>query len=227
MHKPYLIVITGRPGAGKTTLAEKISRAWYFPMISRDRVKEGYVHTVGMRHDQLPDDANLNATKIFFDTLEFLLERNISVVAEAAFHHPVWEHFLAPLADKAQIVIIVCRVDGETALERFLSRGLSEEKREYFHGDKGVQMLKAGERPVVGSYNEPRLPYRTFCVDTTDGYKPTTEELYQAVFEQGEFLQTSQAQKDSTAPKFALRPDGSLYYIGRESKEDQNGNSQI
>ena len=179
---------------------------------------------MGKGHEALPEDSNLTATVAFFDTLEFMLDRGISVIAEAAFQHAVWEKFLTPLADKAQIVVIICRVDGETALKRFLARGLSDEKRGHFHGDKGVQMLKAGERPVAGSYNEPQLPYRTFYVDTTDGYKPTTAELHQAVFEQSEFSHT---QKDSTAPKFALRPDGSLYYIGRKSKEDQNGNSQI
>ena len=224
MHKPYLIVITGRPGAGKTTLSEEISRSWYMPLLSRDRLKEGYVHTMGKGHNALPEDANLTVTTAFFDMLEFMLDRGISVIAEAAFQHAVWEKFLTSLADKAQIVVIICRVDGETALKRFLARGLSDEKREHFHGDKGVQTLKAGERTVVGSYNEPQLPYRTFYVDTTDGYKPTTEELYQAVFEQSEFSHT---QKDSTVPKFALRPDGTLYYIGRKPKEDQNGNSQI
>ena len=51
--KPYLIVITGRPGAGKTTLSERLSREWSLPLISRDRIKEGYVHTNHSTHDDL------------------------------------------------------------------------------------------------------------------------------------------------------------------------------
>ena len=183
MRKPYLIVLTGRPGAGKTTLAEKMSKAWYLPLVSRDRIKEGYVHTMQTAHDDLPEDANLLATRAFFDTLGFMLERNISVIAEAAFQHKVWESFLQPLSEKAEIIMVICRADGKIALDRFLQRGLNDEKRGYFHGDKGVQMLKSGVQPVVGEYNEPVLPYRTVVVDTSDGYSPELDELYKIVFD--------------------------------------------
>lgn len=183
MKKPKLIVVTGRPGAGKTTLAEKLSREWYLPLVSRDRVKEGYVHTVGVPHDALPQDANLLATKAFFETIGFMLERNITVIAEAAFQHKVWESFLQPLSEKAEIVLVICRVDGALALDRFLERGLNEDERGYFHGDKGVQMLKSGVQPMVGDYNEPKLSYRTVIVDTSDGYSPTLDVLRETVLD--------------------------------------------
>ena len=183
MKKPYLVVITGRPGAGKTTLAEKLSREWCLPLVSRDRVKEGYVHTMQTGHDALPEDANLTATVAFFDTLGFMLERGVSVMAEAAFQHPLWERFLEPLSEKAEIIMVICRVDGQLALNRFLERGLQDDRRGYFHGDKGVQMLKAGVQPTVGAYNEPQLPYRTVFVDTSNGYDPELDVLYKNVFE--------------------------------------------
>ncbi|MBQ2667845.1 MAG: AAA family ATPase [Clostridia bacterium] len=182
MKKPHLIVITGRPGAGKTTLAETLSRAWYLPLISRDRIKEGMVHTAGVSHEAMGPDANLAATEAFFDTLGFLLDRGVSVAAEAAFQHPVWEKFLRPLAEKADITVLLCDVNGQTALDRFLARGLADEKRLYFHGDKGVHMAKNGAQPVVGSYNAPHLPYRTITVHTENGYEPDLEALYTAVF---------------------------------------------
>ena len=47
MPKPLLIVVTGRPGAGKTTLAARLSEEWCLPLVSRDRIKEGLVHTEG------------------------------------------------------------------------------------------------------------------------------------------------------------------------------------
>lgn len=182
MKKPYLIIVTGRPGAGKTTLAEKLSREWCLPMISRDRLKEGFVHTVGLPADRLPDDTNLTVTRTFFNTLHFLLDRNISVIAEAAFQHPVWESFLADLIPKACTVVVICRVDGQTALDRFLERGLRDESREHFHGDKGVKMVRQGLTPTVGSYNEPHLDCPTFHVDTANGYDPTPEELKKLIF---------------------------------------------
>ena len=75
MEKPVLLVVTGRPGAGKTTLAERLSREWYLPLVSRDRIKEGYVHTQQKGHDELPENANLIANNAFFDTVACLLDR--------------------------------------------------------------------------------------------------------------------------------------------------------
>ena len=45
MEKPCLIVVTGMPGAGKTTFSRALGEALFLPVISRDQIKEGYVHT--------------------------------------------------------------------------------------------------------------------------------------------------------------------------------------
>ena len=185
MQKPRLIIVTGRPGAGKTILAAQLSEAWCLPLISRDRIKEGLVHTEGVCHEELPEDANLRATQAFFGTLDYLLSQGISVIAEAAFQHPLWEKGLTPLMAKARLSIIVCRVGAQTALDRFLARGLTDERRTYFHGDKGVHMFKSGVIPEPGDYNEPHLDAPTFIVDTTDGYSPNLQALYRFIWEEG------------------------------------------
>ena len=41
-HKPKLIIITGRPGSGKTTLSKKLGRVLYLPVTHSDEIKEGY-----------------------------------------------------------------------------------------------------------------------------------------------------------------------------------------
>lgn len=58
MNNPKCILITGRPGSGKTTLTDKLSKHLYIPKISRDELKEGYVNTFGIKHDLLPKDTN-------------------------------------------------------------------------------------------------------------------------------------------------------------------------
>ena len=177
MHKPILLVITGRPGTGKTTLSEKLSREWCLPLVSRDRIKEGLVHTEGKCHTDLPDDANLTATQAFFNTVDCLLSQGISLIAEAAFQHPLWEANLTPFAGKARITILICQTDSSIALDRFLERGLNDPERIRFHGDKGVRMVKAGIKPQPGTYNAPHLDVPTVYVDTTNGYDPDICEL--------------------------------------------------
>ena len=36
------------------------------PVISRDEIKEGYVNTYGVKHDQLPPDTNGLVSELFF-----------------------------------------------------------------------------------------------------------------------------------------------------------------
>ena len=182
MSKPLLLVVTGRPGTGKTTLAEALSRDWCLPLVSRDRIKEGLVHTAGMAHDALPEDANLRATQAFFGTLDYLTRQGISLIAEAAFQHPLWQSGLEPLRAQARIVLLICRTDPQTALDRFLARGLADEKRTYFHGDKGVRMLQNSIVPEPGAYVEPALGVETLHVDTTDSYDPSLQALHETIF---------------------------------------------
>lgn len=87
MNTPYLLIITGRPGSGKTTLAQHLSEELHLPLLSRDEIKEGYARTYGLGHDNLPPDTNLIVTELFFETIATWLEAGISLIVEAAFQH--------------------------------------------------------------------------------------------------------------------------------------------
>ena len=78
--KPKCIVITGRPGSGKTTLAGELCKRMYLPKISRDEIKEGYVNTFGVKHDRLPKDTNGMVNEVFFETILNLLKGNVSIL---------------------------------------------------------------------------------------------------------------------------------------------------
>src|SRR3954451_12455863 len=78
---PSLIVVTGRPGSGKTTLAHALARAVRCPAICRDEIKEGYLNTIG-QSGNLTDETARHAYQAFFDTVTLLLHRRITLVAE-------------------------------------------------------------------------------------------------------------------------------------------------
>lgn len=178
MQKPRLIIVTGRPGAGKTTLARTLSQAAHLPVVSRDEIKEGYVHTRGQSCGNLPPDTNAIVTNLFFKTVEQLLDGGVSLIAEAAFQHRLWHAHLTPLAVKAQIEILICRPgDDCVAQERYLQRGLADPAREYFHGDPGVDLLRRGIQPQLTSYDAPHLDVPTHFVDTSDGFDPSIDAL--------------------------------------------------
>ena len=90
-RKPKCVIVTGRPGSGKTTLAKKLGERLWMPVISRDEIKEGYVNTYGVKHSQLPSDTDRIVSDFFFDAVNRYLTSNVSIIIEAAFQHQVWE----------------------------------------------------------------------------------------------------------------------------------------
>lgn len=178
MQKPRLIVVTGRPGAGKTTFARALSQAAHLPVVSRDEIKEGYVHTCGQGSANLPPETNAVVTGLFFEIVERLLKGGVSLIAEAAFQHRLWDARLTPLAAQAQIEILICRPgDDHVAHERYLRRGLEDPAREYFHGDPGIDLARRGIQPQLSAYDAPHLNVPTHFIDTTDGFDPSVDAL--------------------------------------------------
>ena len=163
---PSLIVITGRPGSGKTTLAHAISKQMHYPLVSRDEIKEGYINTVNTPHDKLPQDTNMNISNLFFNIIELMLDSQISIVIEAAFQHKVWKQKLEPLFEKGRIKMIMCLIDPWLAKERIANRQNSEPMREKYHGNFTINTLGITE------YELPKLSVPTLEVDTTNKYIP-------------------------------------------------------
>ncbi|MEM6751053.1 MAG: AAA family ATPase [Planctomycetota bacterium] len=173
---PRLIVVTGRPGSGKTTLAHKLARAAHCPLISRDELKEGYVNT-GYDAGPPAGEPNRHIYAVFFDTLRQLLTQGVSLVAEAAFQHKAWAPGLEPLLELADLRIVICEVDPQHARDRRVQRGLNNPNRERFHADPDVAIARAGGAPPPGVYDPPRLDAPTLTVDTADGYAPGFDQI--------------------------------------------------
>jgi predicted kinase len=176
---PNCLIVTGPPGSGKSTLSKELSKLLYLPIVSRDEIKEGYVNTFNVPHDQLPPDSNAHATNIFFDTLSFLLSKKISLIAEAAFQHPLWQSRIDSLIALSNVRIILCSLPPETAAHRHLQRGLTDPKRLFYHGDKRVQLFRdQGILQPPADYDPPKFDLPTLEVSTLNGYSPPLTTLH-------------------------------------------------
>jgi predicted kinase len=176
IRQPSLIVVTGRPGSGKSTLACALAREVRCPVISRDEIKEGFVNTASAV-DPPGDDAALRAYEAFFDTLQLLLSRQITLIAEAAFQHKRWAPKLEPLREIARIRIVICTVDPALARSRHVQRGLADVDRERFHPDAVMQAAREGREVPIEEYDPPHLDVPTMTIDTLDGYQPSLERI--------------------------------------------------
>jgi predicted kinase len=172
---PTLIVVSGPPGSGKTTLAHALASAVGCPAICRDEIKEGMVHTVPGFTAGRDDELSRRTNPVFFSVLETLLRAGVTTVAEAAFQDRLWRPGLEPLQDLARIRVVHCTVDPEVAFQRSLRRSAQNQRRRA-HPDPGpsdadeyLQRLRAFDRVALDAPSA--------SVDTTDGYRPALSDI--------------------------------------------------
>ena len=172
MNKPLLLVITGQPASGKSTLAHLLSKELKCPLISRDELKEGYINTLGAHHNSADNQSALHIYNTFFEVINLLISKGISIIIEAAFQDKLWKPQLSNLANKAEIKIIICNTPS--AKKRSINRLQSDPSRDKFHGDNSV---KERGGLLTDSYDPVRINAPTLEVDTTENYNPDIEEI--------------------------------------------------
>ena len=148
---PILVIVTGRPASGKTNLAHALTKAIRCPLISRDEIKEGFINTL-QSSGQSQSDINGHVYTTFFATIELLLNKRISLVAEAAFQHHVWLPQLEALQKVARIRIIQCTIDPQVAKSRFIERSVADAERVQYHDDLTVETARESIERLIEAY---------------------------------------------------------------------------
>jgi predicted kinase len=164
MGTPTLIIVSGPAGSGKTTLAHALAAAVGCPALCRDEIKEGMVAAEPGFVAGLSDPLSLRTYDVFFAAIRLLLDAEVTLVAEAAFQHPLWDRGLDRLDDLADLRIVRCRVDPDAARAR-MERRLAEQITRAAHAD-------AAHLSAAAPFDAIHREAPTLDVDTTDGYDP-------------------------------------------------------
>ncbi len=173
--RPTLVVVSGPPGSGKTTLAHEIGRTVGCPAICRDEIKEGMAHATPGFVPEPGDDLTMRTLPVFFDVLELLLTAGVTTVAEAAFQDRIWRPRLTPLLSLARLRIVHCTVAPEVAFARIVRRGSGSSVRAA-HPDPR-QADAAGYIRRHLEFDKVSLDASWIEVDTTSGYRPGLDQV--------------------------------------------------
>ncbi|WP_306213880.1 AAA family ATPase [Actinoplanes sp. RD1] len=174
-RRPVLVVVSGPPGAGKSTLAHRLARAIGCPAICRDEIKEGMVHTAGEFAAAPGDELTMRTLPAFFGVLELLLRAGVTTVAEAAFQDKVWRPRLQPLGELADIRVVHCQVDAGTAFARIRQR-LADSPVRRAHDDGSFADARVHAAHHEG-FRRVQLDVPQLEVDTSAGYRPALDEV--------------------------------------------------
>ena len=173
---PTLVIVSGSPGTGKTTLAHQIASALGCPAICRDEIKQGMVYATPGFTPGPGDPLSIRTLATFFDVLGLLLASGVTVVAEAAFQDKLWRPGLEPLIGLAELRIVRCTVGADVAHDRIVRR-IEENTHRVAHDDRGLLETLAGGTAALDAFVPISLAAPTLRVDTTEGYDPAMPEI--------------------------------------------------
>ena len=169
IHKhPKLIILTGRPASGKSTIGKQLSRDLRLPIISKDGIREVLLDRLGSKDRPWSQLLGAAAIDLMFYFARAELDAGNSIILDNAFHPIlVSSRFQALKACcDAESIQVVCNSDSETLFQRFKARAESGNRhaghREEDAFDHIREILSQEESPILDIGGE------VIEVDTTD-----------------------------------------------------------
>ena len=165
---PTIIIVTGRPAAGKSTLAKWLSQELKVLLVSKDNIREELFDRLGWKDRVWAQELGKASVDMMFYFARAELEVGHSMIMDNTFDPVVSLPRFQALKDQysAETIQIICNAGSEILFERFRAR-FEMGVRHPGHGDEAVldqlrEFLSSNKAPLLdigGSVIE---------VDTTD-----------------------------------------------------------
>jgi len=134
---PLLVYVSGKPGAGKSTLARALTErtALGLPLLSADAVRRALEEPY---RDTARSFSGRDVVQTFYALIQTFLDARLSLVVDLSFRRGLDEQMLQPLLAQARIVNLHCDLPAEMAEARFLAR-----ENDLAHAGAGTDSLIA------------------------------------------------------------------------------------
>lgn len=130
MHKPFVIIVTGAPGTGKTTLAQWLADQSHLPLLCKDAIKEMLFDELGWSDRAWSRKLGQASIALLFSLIEVQLRAGQSLITESNFMHPWSTRDFLRLQQCYPFIPfqILCSCDTSVLAQRFTARANSPER---------------------------------------------------------------------------------------------------
>lgn len=165
--KASLIIITGLPGTGKTTLGKKLAEEFRLPFIHKDGIKELLFDGLGWKDREWSKKIGGLSMDLLYYITESILKAGKSLIVESNFNPKFSDKKFLDLKEKYDFAPfqVRCITDGEILFDRFAKRANSD--RHQGHIDSGnIEEW----RPILlqGKIEALNIGGEIFDIDTSD-----------------------------------------------------------
>lgn len=124
MAPPALLIVTGHPATGKTTLARALAAELKLPLFSKDALKESLFDTLGWRDREWSRQIGVAAIALLYAAAEALLAAGMPLIVESNFRADLDTERMTALRARSPFrpAQVRCVASGGVMAERYLRR---------------------------------------------------------------------------------------------------------
>ncbi len=171
--RPLVVVVSGAPATGKTTLARRLALDVDARLLSKDAIKESLADAIGLPHT-VAESSQLGdaAYAALFALLRSTVEAGQAAVVEANFRRGRSEDELGRALDGADLRQLHCTAVPERIEARYRERT----DRHPAHLD-ALRIDDVGAEVADGRYAPLTMDGALLVVQTDDGYTPAYDAI--------------------------------------------------